>query len=92
MKHCHILSSTHSSASILTKLYLVHETISTNDGILFETQGKVHASSSTGVTRQAFQAIRRKKADDCDNDIIQVLELHNQAYVVVITLVRDPKF
>ena len=92
MNHHHTLSNTCSSASIPTKLSSVHETISIDDGIVFKSQGKVHASNLVRVTRHAFQATRRQKANDCDNDTIQALELHNQAYGVVTTLARDLSF
>ena len=81
--YLYTLSNTCSSASIPTKLSLVHETISIDDGIVFKIQGKVHVSNSTRVTGQAFQATGRQKTNDCDNDTIQALELHNQAYVAV---------
>ena len=47
MNHRHTLSSTHLSASIPTKLSLVHGTVSVDDEIVFKSLGKVYASNST---------------------------------------------
>ena len=66
--HLHTLPNTHSSALIPTKISLVCEAISIDDEIVFKTQGKVHASNSTRVRGQAFQATRRQKVDYCDSD------------------------
>ena len=54
MNHHHTLSSMHSSASISTKISLVHGTVFIDDEIVFKSQGKVHASNSTRFMGKAF--------------------------------------